>query len=77
MPIEALVPIIALSIAWLGYCLADLRRSEVAYFPKWAWALVIFFSVPFGGLVYLIVGRRPGSTSPVAATRFCARATNG
>ncbi|HSG79230.1 MAG TPA: ATP-binding cassette domain-containing protein [Acidimicrobiia bacterium] len=59
MPLGALVPLAVLALAWIVYCLVDLRRSEVQYFPKWAWALIIGLSVPFGGLVYLIVGRTP------------------
>jgi len=35
----------------------DLARSPVRYLPKWAWALICFFSVPIGGIVYLLVGK--------------------
>jgi phospholipase D-like protein len=31
----------------------------VRYLPKWAWVLICLVSVPFGGIVYLIVGREP------------------
>jgi hypothetical protein len=58
MPVQALLPIVLFAALFIGYCLADLRRSEVQHLPKWAWALVIVLSVPAGGLVYLAMGRR-------------------
>lgn len=56
---RALVPITVLAVAWIGYCLSDLFRSSTRHLPKWAWALLIVFSVPFGGIAYLVAGRRP------------------
>jgi hypothetical protein len=56
----AATPIILLAIAFVAYCLFDLRRSDVRYLPKWLWALVVILSVPLGGIVYLLVGREPG-----------------
>jgi len=58
VPIAALAPIIVVGLAFVGYCLFDLSRSEVQYLPKWAWALICLFSIPVGGIVYLLVGRR-------------------
>jgi hypothetical protein len=29
----------------------------VRYLPKWGWALVCLLSIPWGGIIYLIVGR--------------------
>ena len=55
--IIAAVPIVMLAIAFVAYCLFDLRRSEVRYLPKWLWALVVILSVPLGGIIYLLVGR--------------------
>lgn len=57
--IAALVPLIVASVAWVAYCLFDLRRSEVRHLPKWGWALIIVLSIPLGGIVYLLVGRAP------------------
>lgn len=59
MPWQALLPLIALALAFNLYCLIDLQKSEVKHLPKWAWALVIVFvSAPIGGIVYLAAGRR-------------------
>jgi len=48
-----------LAVAFVVFCLVDLARSPaVAYLPKWAWAIVCVISVPLGGIVYLLVGRK-------------------
>lgn len=56
----ALAPLIVVAVAFVGYCLYDISRSEVKHLPKWAWALICVFSIPVGGIVYLMVGRDPG-----------------
>ena len=53
----ALLPLVLLGVAFVGYCLYDLSRHQVRYLPKWAWALVCVLSIPVGGIVYLLVGR--------------------
>ena len=57
VPVAALIPVIVLALAFLGYCWFDLSRSRVRYLPKWAWALICLLSIPVGGIVYLLVGR--------------------
>ena len=57
VPWAALVPVFVLGLGFVIYCLVDLARSPVKYLPKWAWALICFFSVPIGGIVYLVVGK--------------------
>jgi hypothetical protein len=59
VPWAALAPIIVLALAFVAYCLFDLARSEVRHLPKWAWAVICVISIPFGGIVYLLVGRDP------------------
>ena len=54
----ALVPIVIVAIAWLVFCLVDLKRHEVRYLPKWVWAIICVISIPLGGIIYLAVGRR-------------------
>jgi len=57
--------ICAAAIAWDTFCLRDLIRANperVRYLPKWAWAAVCLISCPWGGLLYVIVGR--GATWP-------------
>jgi ABC-2 type transport system ATP-binding protein len=49
-----------------AFCVVDLiRRTEVRYFPKWIWALVIFVSIPIGGIIYLGAGRGRAETVDV------------
>ncbi len=57
MPVEALLPLILLAVAFVAYCLYDLSRSNVRHLPKWAWAIVCIVSVPLGGIIYLTLGR--------------------
>ena len=59
--LAALIPLFVVAAAFVGYCLYDISRSEVKHLPKWAWALICIFSIPVGGIVYLIVGRDQGS----------------
>jgi hypothetical protein len=56
--VRALLPLALLALAFVGYCLYDLSRSQVQHLPKWAWALICIASVPLGGVVYLLVGRQ-------------------
>jgi hypothetical protein len=55
----AVLPIALLALAFVGYCLVDLSRTQVRYLPKWAWALICIASIPVGGIIYLLVGRVP------------------
>jgi hypothetical protein len=57
VPVAALLPVVVLALAFVGYCWYDLSRSRVRYLPKWAWALICLASIPVGGIVYLLVGR--------------------
>jgi hypothetical protein len=56
--ILVLATAVVLAVAWEVFCLRDLARADrVRYLPKWAWVIVCLISIPWGGLVYLIVGR--------------------
>ena len=57
MPVAAVLPLIVAGLAWIAFCLWDLSRVAVRGLPKWGWALLIVFSVPLGGVIYLIFGR--------------------
>ena len=61
VPVAALIPLVVVALGFVVYCWIDIARSEVQYLPKWAWGLICTFSVPLGGIVYLLVGRVPGS----------------
>lgn len=58
--VAALVPILVLVVAFVGYCLFDLSRTEVRHLPKWAWVIIVLVSIPLGGIVYLAIGREHG-----------------
>jgi hypothetical protein len=57
VPWAAILPVVVLAFAFVGYCLYDLSRARVRYLPKWAWVLVCLLSIPVGGIVYLTIGR--------------------
>ena len=58
--------VLAVAVGFAAWCLADLSRAgQVRYLPKWAWAVIICVSVPWGGFVYLIFGKaRPAAGMP-------------
>jgi len=61
VPVAAVIPVVLVAVSFVAYCLFDLSRSRVRLMPRWVWALICVFSVPVGGIVYLLVGREPGS----------------
>ena len=63
IPWAALIPILVVALGFVIYCWIDISRHEVRYLPKWAWGLIATFSVPLGGIVYLLVGREAGGRS--------------
>jgi Phospholipase_D-nuclease N-terminal len=58
----ALLPILILAVLFDVYCLRDLIRAKaVRHLPKVVWAIIIVVvSAPWGGLIYLFVGRDRG-----------------
>ncbi len=57
----ALAPLVIVLIAFLIYCLVDLSRADtgsIRYLPRWVWAIICFISIPLGGIIYLVVGRK-------------------
>lgn len=53
----ALAPLIALAVGVIAFALVDLSRHETLHLPRWGWALICVFSVPFGAIAYFMVGR--------------------
>lgn len=59
IPVAALLPMFILLAAFAIYCWWDIWHQEsVNYLPKWAWAIVCVVSIPLGGIVYLLIGRK-------------------
>jgi len=50
-----------LAVGFVVFCLVDLvRAQQVRYLPKWAWAMLclgIGLTIPFGGILYLVIGK--------------------
>jgi hypothetical protein len=54
----AVVPYLLLVFGFAAYCVIDIYRSaSVRHLPKWVWGLLCVGWAPFGGVVYLFVGR--------------------
>lgn len=63
----ALAPILILCVLFDVYCLIDLSRAKsVRHLPKAVWAIIIvLISAPWGGLIYLFLGRDRGRGTAV------------
>jgi len=59
--IAALAPLFVIALGFVIYCWVDIARSEVRHLPKWLWSVIVFVSIPLGGIIYLLIGREPGS----------------
>src|SRR5215467_6480083 len=58
LPAEGAILVLVLLVVFDVACLIDLARARaVRSIPKWVWTLVICFSTPWGGMLYLIFGR--------------------
>jgi hypothetical protein len=56
----AFAPLLLLAVGFVVYCLVDLARAEqVQGLPRWAWGILIVVTIPLGGIIYLLAGRRP------------------
>ncbi len=55
--LAAIAPLLILALVFVFYCWGDIARNDVRHLPKWLWAVIVFVSIPFGGIIYLIVGR--------------------
>ncbi|MGC4189909.1 MAG: PLDc N-terminal domain-containing protein [Thermomicrobiales bacterium] len=59
IPVAALLPLFILLAAFAIYCWWDIWHQEsVNYLPKWAWAILCVVSIPLGGIVYFLIGRK-------------------
>jgi hypothetical protein len=48
----------ALVAGWEVLCLAEvIRAGRVRLLPRWVWAVTCLLMIPFGGILYLLVGR--------------------
>ncbi|WP_036529290.1 PLDc N-terminal domain-containing protein [Nocardia sp. CNY236] len=58
MPIEAVVPLVLIGLAFVVFCWWDLYRApHTRVFGKSIWAVLCVVTIPLGGLAYLVFGR--------------------
>lgn len=56
--ILAAIALVGLVAGWEFFCLRDLAQAEsVRVLPRWAWAVACIIQIPFGGILYLLIGR--------------------
>ena len=55
MNFEAWLPIFVVAAVFSIAILVHLATHEVPFMPKWAWALLVVFTMPLGGVIYLLV----------------------
>lgn len=59
IPVAALLPVFLVLAAFVLYCWWDIWHQEsVNHLPKWLWAIICLVSIPLGGILYLLVGRK-------------------
>lgn len=59
--LTAALMIAVATTGFAAYCVIDLARADdrdIVLLPRVAWAAICILSVPIGGIVYLLVGRR-------------------
>lgn len=58
MDIRIIIPLVILGTIYLGSCFYSIIKAEqVKHLPKLAWAIICMVSIPFGGILYFILGR--------------------
>lgn len=55
MNFAAWLPLFAAFIALTAASLVHLIARPVPYMPKWAWALLVVFTIPIGSILYFVV----------------------
>jgi hypothetical protein len=62
------IAVAGLAAGFVVFCLVDLVRAEkVRYLPRWAWAILclgIGLTIPFGGILYLAIGKDRSPKAP-------------
>lgn len=59
MPLEAILPIFVIVIVFTVYCLVSVARaSQTRHLSRGWWALICLVSMPMGGIIYLLLGRK-------------------
>ena len=58
MHAAVLIPVLVVAVGFIASCLTVLvRGAQPRYLPKWAWALIICVTIPWGGIAYLAFGK--------------------
>ena len=73
--LAAVIPVLVAVLGFVLFCLIDLlRRPSTSVAPRWVWAIACVAFIPWGAVLYLILGRAdaplpvPEGTQPPAPT---------
>mgnify|MGYP000864182648 FL=1 len=55
-----MIPIVILYLLYLFFCFLDIKKNEVKHFSKIIWFIICAISVPVGGILYFVFGRKEG-----------------
>ena len=55
MNFAAWSPLFVVIVIFTIWCLWHLASHDAEFMPKWAWATLIIFALPLGGIVYVLV----------------------
>lgn len=53
-----IIPVAILYAIYIVFFFRDIQRKEVKYFSKPLWFIVCLISVPLGGIIYFLIGRK-------------------
>ena len=51
----ALIPFLVIVLLLTVFCLWHLFRTQPRFIPRWGWVLLILFTSPVGGAIYVLV----------------------
>lgn len=59
MNLRIIVPLILIFLIYVYICIDFLlKTNNTKFLPKWLWAIFCLLSVPLGGILFIIFGRK-------------------
>lgn len=52
------IPVAILYVIYIVFFFKDIKKTDVKYFSKILWFIICLISVPLGGIVYFLFGRK-------------------
>ncbi|TPR12312.1 hypothetical protein DY048_07905 [Apilactobacillus timberlakei] len=59
MNLRIIIPLIFIFFLYLYLCINFiLKTNQTRFLPKWLWAILCVISIPLGGILFIIFGRK-------------------